>query len=370
MKLVIFGLTISSSWANGHATLWRGLCRALHARGHEVLFFERDVPYYAQHRDEREPRGCSLRLYSAWNDVCAEARRCLREADVAIVTSYCPDGRAAAMEVLGSRAFKVFYDLDTPVTLARLRDGEPIAYLPEHGLAGFDLVLSYTGGRALDELQRTLGARAVAPLYGSVDPDVHRPVPASAALECDLSYLGTYAADRQSALDRLFLEPARRRPARRFTLAGSQYPRDFAWTPNIFYLSHLPPGDHAAFYCSSGWTLNITRGPMAAMGYCPSGRLFEAAACGAAILSDGWEGFDGFFEPGREIVLAAGPGGAVDALDLGSAERRAIGRRARERALDCHTSAIRAVELERILGVVEPARASGLQQVACTAWAE
>lgn len=350
MKLVIFGLTISSSWGNGHATLWRALCRALHARGHDIVFFERDLPYYSQHRDERQPQGCELRLYSAWSLAVEAARRALRGADVGIVTSYCPDGRDASAAVLASdAAVKVFYDLDTPVTLARLRDGQEVDYLPHEGLGEFDLVLSYTGGRALDELRSALGAQAVAPLYGSVDPDLHRPVPADPRLACDLSYLGTYSPDRQEALDRLFLEPARHRQTRRFVLAGSQYPADFRWTPNLFYLSHLPPADHPTFYCSSGLTLNITRGPMAAAGYCPSGRLFEAAACGAAILSDWWEGLDEFFQPGEELLIASNADGAVAALDLPQKDRLAVARRGRERTLDCHTAAIRAAELEQVL---------------------
>jgi spore maturation protein CgeB len=357
MKLVIFGLTISSSWGNGHATLWRALCRGLHARGHDVVFYERDVPYYARHRDQSEPQGCRLRLYSDWEDVLPEARRSLREADVGMVTSYCPDARGASAAVLDSCcAAKVYYDLDTPVTLAHLRAGHPVDYIPAGGLGAFDLVLSYTGGEALEEMRSALGARAVAPLYGSVDPDVHRPVRPDARLACDLSYLGTYSADRQDALDRLFIEPARLRPSRRFTLAGSMYPADFRWMANMFYLSHLPPGDHPAFYCSSALTLNITRGPMAQMGFCPSGRLFEAAACGAAILSDWWTGLDAFFTPGQEILIARDTADAVMALDLTDVERTAVGQRARERALDCHTAAIRAGELEQL--IVQPSNFS------------
>jgi spore maturation protein CgeB len=350
MRLVIFGLTISSSWGNGHATIWRGLCRALHGRGHEIVFFERDVPYYARYRDEVHPRGCDLRLYQEWDDVLGEAQKSLRDADVAMVTSYCPDGRAAAQAVLDSTAgLKVFYDLDTPVTLARLRDGHTITYLPEQGLGDFDLVLSYTGGRALDELRTTLGARAVAPLYGSVDADVHRPVEPDPLFACALSYLGTFSADRQEALDRLFLETARRRPDRRFALAGSQYPPEFGWEPNIFYLSHLTPAQHPAFYCSSGLTLNVTRAPMAEMGYCPSGRLFEAAASGAAILTDWWEGLDSFFEPATEVVTAATTEEALAAIDLPDGERRRLGLRARERTLDCHTAGRRALDFEQII---------------------
>ncbi|HEV3486624.1 MAG TPA: glycosyltransferase [Vicinamibacterales bacterium] len=350
MKIVIFGLTISSSWGNGHATLWRALCRALAGRGHRVVFFERDVSYYAAHRDRLYPDGCDLRLYGEWTSVVREAERTLRDADAAMVTSYCPDGAAASGLVLESPArAKVFYDLDTPVTLERLAHGEEVPYLPPGGLGDFDLVLSYTGGRALDELQRRLHARAVAPLYGSVDPDAHHPVAPHPAFSADLSYIGTYAEDRQAALEELMLKPARVRPDRRFVIAGSQYPQHFPWGSNIYYVSHLPPADHPAFYCSSALTLNITRGPMATMGYCPSGRLFEAAACGTPILSDWWEGLDAFFEPGREILVAATADEALHAIDMRGGDRAAIGRAARERTLACHTAQVRAAELEVLL---------------------
>jgi len=366
MKIVIFGLTISSAWGNGHATLWRGLCRALGRLGHEVTFFERDLPYYASHRDAIEPEGCELTLYEHWSAIAGEAAARLQEADASIVTSYCPDGQHAADLVMDSGAGrKVFYDLDTPVTLERVGRGEAVPYLPQSGLRGFDLVLSYTGGRALDDLRRTLGARAVAPLYGSVDPDHHRPVPVDASRQSDMSYLGTYAADRQPSLERLFVEPARRRPDLRFALAGSQYPPDFPWSANIFYFSHMPPPEHPAFFCSSGLTLNVTRGPMADMGYCPSGRLFEAAACGTAILSDWWEGLDQFFDPGREILIAETTESALDALDLPADDRRRVARAARERTLDCHSAQVRARELIALLDAPRRAGAAAVHQEVC-----
>ena len=350
MKIVVFGLTISSAWGNGHATLWRGLCRALFARGHQVVFFERDVPYYAEHRDLRGAPWCRLELYEGWTLAAAAARRELADADVAIVTSYCPDGPEASRAVLDSAAGrKVFYDLDSPVTLERLAQGETVAYLPADGLHGFDLVLSYAGGSALDGLRSRLGARAVAPLYGSVDPDVHRPVQPDPSHRSDLSYLGTYAADRQAALERFFLAPARLRPSRQFALAGSQYPQDFPWQPNVRYVWHMPPPAHPSFYCASGFTLNITRAAMAAVGYCPSGRLFEAAACGTPIVSDWWEGIDGFFAPGEEIVIAHRTEDVLAALDLTEAERRRLARAARERTLEEHSAAARARELEALL---------------------
>ena len=351
MKIVIFGLTISSSWGNGHATLWRGLCRALGTRGHRVTFFERDVPYYASHRDTVEPDGCDLRLYSRWDETWRHALDELRGADVGMVTSFCPDARDACALLLASDVpVKVYYDMDTPVTLHALDAGERPPYLPDGGLGDFDVVCSYSGGRSLAQVATRLGARRVVPLYGSVDPSVHHRVPENPRFHSDLSYIGTYAADRQEALDALFLEPARRRPSTRFVLAGSQYPQDFGWPASVFYLWHLPPAEHSAFYSSSRWTLNITRGPMAALGYCPSGRLFEAAACATPIVTDGWDGLDAFFTPGEEIVIARTTADVLAALDMSDAQRRKMGTRAMARALDCHTADVRAQEFERIVG--------------------
>jgi spore maturation protein CgeB len=358
VKLVVFGLSVSSSWGNGHATLWRGLIRGLARRGHRVIFFERDVPYYASHRDLVELPGGKLILYSDWKEGRRLAAKHLSDADVSIVTSYCPDSLPACEAVFSSRTgIRCFYDLDTGVTLDRLRSGSTVEYIPERGLGDFDLVLSYTGGQALAELKVRLGARHVQPLYGSVDPEVHHPAPAEERFRAGLSYLGTYSADRQAALETLFLEPARRRPDLRFVIGGSQYPEEFPRTENLFFIPHVPPAEHPAFYCSSRLTLSVTRAPMAELGYCPSGRLFEAAACGVPILSDEWEGLDYFFEPGREILVARTTGHMMDALAKSPEELAAIARAGRERVLAAHTADRRALELESVL---EAASGAGL----------
>lgn len=351
MKLVIFGLSVSSSWGNGHATLWRGLCGSLDRAGHTVVFFERDVPYYAAHRDYRAlPGKGELILYEDWDWALPTARRHLADADVGMVTSYCPDGIAASELVLESPApLRAFYDLDTPVTLHRLRSGQPIDYIGPRGLRDFDLVLSYTGGAALEALQSELGARAVAPLYGSVDPAVHRPVPPDPRYRADLSYLGTHSGDRAAAVQNLFVEPARQRPHYRFLLGGAQYDGSFPWQPNIFFSGHVPSADHPAFYCSSRLTLNVTRGPMADMGYCPSGRLFEATACGVAVVSDVWQGLDSFFEPGTEILRAFETADILNALERSPEELNLIAQAGRERTLRDHTADARTRELEAIL---------------------
>ncbi len=347
MTIVIFGLSVSSSWGNGHAALWRGLIRALLAAGHRVTFFERDVPYYADTRDlDCLPDGGTLVLYRDWTEALPAVRRALDGADVGVVTSYCPDALAATRLLEDTRLpVRCFYDLDTPVTLARLQAGEPVDYIGPGGLAGFDLVLSYTGGAALDALKTRLGARRVAAIYGSVDPDLHRPAAPRTDYAALLSYIGTYAADRQAALERLFVVPARRRPGDRFVIAGAQYPDGFPWTSNTWFVRHLPPPEHPAFYSSSRLTLNVTREPMARSGWCPSGRLFEAAACGVPILSDRWTGLDAFFVPGAEILVADTTEQALDALATPPDALAALARRARERTLDEHTAARRAAQM-------------------------
>ena len=365
MKLVVFGLSISSSWGNGHATLWRALCRALAARGHRTVFFERDVPYYAAHRDVLTPDGADLVLYDGWSRVRPHAEREVADADVSIVTSYCPHAIAATALVAERARASVFYDLDTPVTLDALRRGEAVSYIGRRGLQDFDLVLSFTGGAALRALQDTLGAKRVAPLYGSVDPAVHRPVDGMPQYRASLSYLGTYAEDRQRMLETLFVEPARARPQQRFVIGGAAYPHDFPWTSNIHFVRHLPPSEHPAFFCSSPLTLNVTRRAMAEMGYCPSGRLFEAAACGATILSDSWDGIEQFFTIGEELLVAHDAGDTLAALDRGEDELARIGRAARERALTEHTADRRAIDFERALELIgEDSGAAALSSIA------
>jgi spore maturation protein CgeB len=318
VKIVIFGLTISSSWGNGHATLWRGLCKALIQRGQHVVFYERTVPYYAAMRDLDQVPGGRLELYDDWESIRWRAASDLNDADVAIITSYCPDSLEANRLVLEqSRALRVFYDLDTPVTLARLDAGESVAYIAESGLRDFDLVLSYSGGQALAEFRTRLGARRVAPLYGHVDPDMHHP----AQMHADC----------------------------RFLIGGAQYPAHFPWSPNIYFVRHLPPAEHAAFFCSSRLTLNVTRRAMVERGWCPSGRLFEAAACGTPIVSDAWEGLDAFFRPNEEIIIAAASADVTTALEIDEQELKKMARRARERVLEEHSSRRRADQLLQLL---------------------
>jgi spore maturation protein CgeB len=350
VKIVIFGLSVSSAWGNGHATLLRGLFRALNNLGHRIHFFERDTPYYAAHRDAGSLPFAHLHFYSDWSENLGRVKQELSDADVAIVTSYCPDGVLACDLVLNSNLPRtVFYDMDTPVTLGRLEQGDAVEYIPAQGLRRFDLVLSYTGGQALDRLRNQLGARCVSTLYGWVDPQLHYRVDSSSRFEADLSYLGTFSPDRQAALEELLIEPARQLANRHFLIAGAMYKSVEAWPRNIRHFAHVSPPEHSSFYSSSSLTLNVTRASMAAMGYCPSGRLFEAAACGTPVLSDCWTGLDLFFEPGHEILISTSARDAVAAITNDPALLQQIGSRARERALDCHTADLRARRLVSLL---------------------
>lgn len=352
LNIAIFGLTISSSWGNGHATPYRAILRALARQGHRISFFEKDVPYYALRRDFTACDFCELFLYSSWEHIRPCAQRIVAECDAVIFASYCPDGARIIddiVEIPGPR--KLFYDLDTPVTLSNLMSRE-LDYLRREQIPLFDMYLSFTGGRILDELVTHWGARQARPLYGCVDPHVHTRVPATDDLCCDLSYMGTYAADRQEKLEELFLAPARELPSRKFVLAGSMYPWEMKLRANIERIDHVAPADHPALYSSSRATLNITRNEMARFGYCPSGRFFEAAACGAPIISDWFEGLDTFFNVGREspeLIVTSSRDEVISALNRSDDELREIAARAYRRTVAEHTGERRAEDLIRYI---------------------
>ena len=345
MKITIFGLTLSSSWGNGHATPYRALIRALHRLGHRIHFFEKDVPYYSSRRDFDACDYCELTLYSEWADIRNRALSAAADSDVVITASFLPEGRRINDEILDlDRPLHVFYDLDTPVTLAKLRHGD-VEYLDARQLAEFDLVLSFTGGKVLTELENHYRAPMVRTLYGCVDPDEYYRVAPALDFQCDLSYMGTYSADRQAKLDELLLEPSRRHPEKTFLLAGSLYPWDWEWPANVRRMEHVAPAEHSRFYSSSRITLNITRGEMAANGWCPSGRFFEAAACGTPLITDEWEGLDSFFDLRNEIRVVSNAADVEDALNAPEAELQSMAARARQRTLDDHTGTVRASQL-------------------------
>jgi spore maturation protein CgeB len=346
LKIIFLGLSITSSWGNGHATTYRALVRELVARGHDVLFLERDTPWYADNRDLPEPPYGRTRLYNSVADLKKRFTRAVSQADLVVVGSYVPEGVAIGQWVIRTtRGVAAFYDIDTPVTLAKLaRDDHE--YLTPALIQRYDLYLSFTGGPTLEKLEKQYGSPRARPLYCSVDPFLY--FPDEGEKSWDLGYMGTYSADRQPALTELLVEPARRRRQQELVVAGPLYPKEIEWPQNVTRIDHLPPARHRAFYNAQRFTLNITRDDMRRAGYAPSVRLFEAAACATPIISDFWPGLESFFEPEREILIAHSAEDVLDYLSqVTEAERRAIGERARQRVLAGHTAAHRAAELER-----------------------
>jgi spore maturation protein CgeB len=347
MKLVVLGLSLSSSWGNGHATTFRGLLAEFAARGHDILFLERDVPWYASQRDLTDPDYCRLEYYADLANLERFSDEISR-ADAVIVGSYVPDGVEVGRFVQRiARGVTAFYDIDTPVTLAKLARGD-FEYLSPELVSGYDLYLSFTGGPTLRSIEQELGSPAARALYCQADPELYRPL--DVPQRWDLSYLGTWSADRQPTVDKLLCAAARALPESRFCVAGPQYPADIDWPANVERIEHLPPAEHPAFYAASRFTLNVTRADMIAAGWSPSVRLFEAAMCGCPVISDVWEGLDQLFVPGREILLARSTDEVIAALrGIPPESARAIGEAARQRALHEHSSRVRAGELEQHL---------------------
>ena len=351
MKIVIFGLAITSSWGNGHATTYRSLCKALAHRGHRIHFVEKDTEWYRGNRDMPQPEFCTVHLYEDWRMSRQTLIKLAEDADAVVIGSYSPDAILATVELLERGIGPLlFYDIDTPVTISKLRSFGKTDYLDSKLIPYFSAYLSFAGGPLIDEIKERLGSPMAIPFYCSVDPDLHRPGMCQERYKCDLSYLGTYAADRQPALMRFLNEPAVRLPNSKFIVAGPMYPKATPWQENVKRIVHLSPSEHPSFYCSSRFTLNLTRRDMVASGYAPSVRLFEAAACGATILSDGWEGLDQFLTPGSELVLVNEAEEVIQVLgSMSEAERKKIGGAARDRILAQHTSQHRATQFESIV---------------------
>ena len=349
MRIVFFGLTLSSSWGNGHATTYRALLRALASRGHDILFLECDKPWYADHRDLTDPGFCRLAFYGDASDL-ERHRLAIAGADVVVIGSYVPDG-ASVIDLVSSwvRGTFCFYDIDTPVTLRGVCDGSA-EYLLASQIPLFDLYFSFTGGPTLRRLERQFGARRARALYCGVDTEEYQPH--TVTRRWALGYLGTYSPDRQPALELLLLQAARRLPGERFVVAGPQYPRDIDWPHNVDRIEHLPPAEHSAFYAAQEWTLNVTRTDMALCGYSPSVRLFEATACGTAVMTDSWPGIETIFKPQEQIVVVHGVADLIATLALSPAERNRIASAGRRRTVQQHTAEARAREMEACLATV------------------
>ena len=351
MKIVIYGLTITSSWGNGHATTYRSLARALAHNGHSISFVEKDTEWYRHNRDLPEPEFCTVHIYDHWAERSQPLLNLAADADAIIIGSYFPDAIQTTRDLLhAGYGPLIFYDIDTPITMSQLHSHGRTSYLDPELIPHYSTYLSFTGGPVLREIEETFGSPRAVAFYCSVDPDIYKPSPVFKRFQCDLSYLGTYARDRQPKLMHFLNGSAARLPKSNFIVAGPQYPLDTPWQPNVRRIIHVSPTWHPSFYSSSRFTLNLTRDNMVAAGYSPSVRLFEASACGAAIISDEWPGLSEFLTPGEEVLLPSDEYELIDILSTYSeSDRIKLGQRARERILANHTAAHRAAQFEQVV---------------------
>lgn len=345
LDIVILGLSITSSWGNGHATTFRGLLKELNKKGHKVTFLERDVPWYASNRDLPNPSFCKTILYNDVNDLKEHYSNLIQAADLVMVGSYVSEGVSVGQFVTEvAEGITAFYDIDTPVTLAKI-EREDYEYLHPHLISRYNLYLSFTGGPILQRMEQEYGSAMARPFYCSFDPELY--YPEQQKIQWDLGYLGTYSQDRQPPLQKLMVDAAVEYNEGRFVVAGPQYPQSIRWPSNIQRIEHLPPSEHRKFYNGQRFTMNITRADMIKAGYSPSVRLFEAAACGTPIISDYWEGIDSIFEIDKEILISRSAKDTLRYLkDISEEERIRIAERARKKVMDLHTAAQRATELE------------------------
>lgn len=351
MKLVVIGLSITSSWGNGHATTFRSLLKAFAKRGHSILFLEKDQPYYASNRDMPEADYCEIKLYEDTEDLKQRFSKQIKNADAVMVGSYVQNGVEVNELVFSlAKGVKMFYDIDTPVTLAKISN-QDYEYLNPNQISKFDIYLSFSGGPILDFIMDEYKSPSAKALYCSVDPDLY--FPENLEKKWQMGYLGTYSIDRQPTVEKLLNKPAGQRKNKKFVVAGPQYPEDYPWADNIERIHHLPPKEHKTFYNSQNYTLNVTRRDMIKAGYSPSVRLFEAAACGVPVISDYWNGLDTFFEFDKEILIAQNPDEVLAFWrNISEDQRLQIGQRARQKVLENHTSDVRARELDHYINKI------------------
>jgi spore maturation protein CgeB len=353
MRIAFFGSSLVSAYWNGAATYYRGIVRGLARRGHRVTFYEPDAFDRQAHRDMPDPEWASVEVYSA--EGTEAVSRALQEArghDLIVKASGVGvfdellERAVAELSCLGKRT--VFWDVDAPATLARVRRDpqDPFREL----IPRYDLILTYGGGPPVVHAYQELGAKRCVPIYNALDPDTHHSVSPDARFSGDLGFLGNRLPDREARVDAFFFEAAQALPRRRFVLGGNGW-ADKARPNNVDYVGHVFTKDHNAFNSSVGAVLNVNRNSMADVGYSPATRVFEAAGTGACIISDAWVGLDEFLEPGREVLIARDGREVAEHLDrLGPEERRAIGEAARRRVLAKHTYAHRVDQLLEVLG--------------------
>jgi spore maturation protein CgeB len=357
VRVAFFGSSLVSAYWNGACTYYRGIVRALHGRGHEVTFYEPDAFERQRHRDMDDPPWARVVVYEPESE--AAVRRVVGAASAVDVVVKCSgvgvldDVLEEAVAGLSGPGMRIFWDVDAPATLARLEadPDDPLRSL----IGAYDCVLTYGGGEPVVERYLSLGARTCVPVYNALDPETHHPVAPRAELAADLSFLGNRLPDREARVEEFFFGALARSAGRRFLLGGSGWDdrtrrAEDAGGAALRYLGHVPTSEHNALNCSALAVLNVSRESMAANGWSPATRVFEAAGAGACLITDAWDGIEQFLEPGREVLVAeSGEAVAAQLAALDPERARAIGQAARRRVLAEHTYAQRAAVVEEVL---------------------
>lgn len=351
LRIAFFGSSLVSAYWNGAATYYRGIIKTLHQQGHQVTFYEPDAFGRQANRDIPDPDYARVVVYQP---TIEEVNRCIeaaKEADIIIKASgvgvFDQELEEEVLKIRNEDQQVIFWDVDAPATLDRMiYDPEDyfISLIPQ-----FDQVLTYGGGPPVEKAYKKFGAKECSSIYNAFDPESHHPVAAQEIYRCDLAFLGNRLPDREQRVEKFFIEVAEALPDKNFILGGSGWD-DKMLPNNIRYIGHVPTKDHNAFNCSPLAVLNISRDSMASYGFSPATRVFEAAAAGACMITDAWEGISEFFEPGKEILVASSSEEVVEILTTLDEERaKEVGNAALEKALCAHTYQHRARRLEEML---------------------
>lgn len=352
MRIYVFGSSIVSAYWNGAATYYRGIFRALAGLGHEIDFCEPDIFERQAHRDlVEDPEYVRVRVYRSAGEL-AELQMEAEAADLVVKCSGvgARDDELEAWLAELSGPLRAYWDVDAAHTLTRIESDPEDAM--RRWIPSYDLVFTYGGGPPVIERYRALGAQACHPIYNGLDPDLHRPSSPDPELACDLLFMGNRLPDRERRVEAYFLEVAERLPRRRFLLGGNGW-EGRAVPANVRMLGHIPTDRHNVLNASARLVLNIHREAMAANGYSPATRLFEAAGAGACQITDAWTGIEHFFEPGSEVLVAHSPDDVANFVEeIDGARARVIGDAARERAIRDHRYADRARQVDDVLRAV------------------
>ena len=352
MKIAFFGSSLVSAYWNGAATYYRGIIRALHKLGHQITFYEPDAYDRQKHRDIPDPDWARVVVYSAEGEAgVLNALDQARGVDMLVKTSgvgvHDQLLEAAVLDLKDSHTIAVFWDVDAPVTLDRVKTNplDPFKDL----IPLYDLILTYGGGDPVVRSYKALGARECIPIYNALDPDTHYPVLPNKRFECDLALLANRLPDRERRVEQFFLAAAEQLPERQFMLGGSGW-SDKSMPNNVKYVGHVYTCDHNAFNCSARAVLNVNRDSMVSYGFSPPTRIFEAAGAGACLITDAWEGIETFLTPGREVLVAHDADEVVQHLSsLDQATATKIGDAAFQRVLAEHTYRHRALQLDQLI---------------------